>query len=120
AEEPGSALPVVADETGSPTFTLDLAAALVALAGRAPGGIYHLVNDRVATRYSWAEEVLRQCRPGRTLRPISQADFVRASQPPAWGVLDGSRAAAFGVSLRPWEEALAEYLATISESSSLA
>jgi dTDP-4-dehydrorhamnose reductase len=114
ADEPGSPLPVVADETGSPTFTLDLAAALVELTGAAAGGIYHLVNSGSATRYSWAEAVLRQCRPGRGLRPISQADFARASQPPAWGVLDGSKAAAAGVRLRPWGDALRQYLEALA------
>jgi dTDP-4-dehydrorhamnose reductase len=108
--DPGTPLPVVADETGSPTYTLDLAAALVALVDATRGGIYHLVNAGSGTRYSWAEAVLRQCRPARDLRPISQSEFVRASVPPAWGVLDGSKAAAAGVRLRPWADALADYL----------
>jgi dTDP-4-dehydrorhamnose reductase len=113
AAEPGTELPVVADETGSPTFTEDLARAILALVDATDGGIFHLVNAGAATRYSWAEAVLNQCRPGRTLRPISQAEFTRPSTPPAWGVLDGSKAAAAGVTLRPWAEALAEYLASV-------
>ncbi len=111
--EPGAPLPVVADEIGSPTYTVDLALALVALVGATRGGIYHLVNAGSATRYSWAEAVLGQCRPGRSLRQISQADFVRASTPPAWGVLDGSRAASVGVRLRPWADALSDYLGDV-------
>jgi hypothetical protein len=33
--------------------------------------------------------------------------------PPAWGVLDGGRAAAIGVQLRDWQTALGDYLASI-------
>jgi dTDP-4-dehydrorhamnose reductase len=113
AANPGEPLPVVADETGSPTFTIDLAAAILGLVAATDGGIFHLVNADSATRYSWAEAVLRQARPGRTLRPISQKEFVRPSTPPAWGVLDGSKAAAAGVTLRPWSEALADYVSEL-------
>jgi len=110
AANPREPLPVVADETGSPTYTLDLAAAILALVRATDGGVFHLVNAGTATRYSWAEAIVRQCRPDRTLRPISQKEFVRPSTPPAWGVLDGSKAASAGVTLRPWNDALREYL----------
>ena len=109
----GDPLPVVADESGSPTFTLDLAGGILQLVGAAPeGGAFHLVNAGTATRYDWAAEILRRCRPGRSLRPISQAEFQRASTPPAWAVLDASRAAGLGVRLRSWDEALAGYLSS--------
>ncbi len=103
-------LPVVADETGSPTFTRDLARALLELVTAVDGGLYHLVNAGVASRYDWATAVLDRCRPGRRLRPISRRDFVRASAPPAWSVLNGAKAAAAGVSLRDWHTALSDYL----------
>ncbi len=109
----GEALPVVADEIGSPTYAPDLARALIALAERAPGGLYHLVNAGSASRREWADTVLARCAPDRTTRGISQADYPRPSAPPRWAVLDGSRAAGEGVALRPWTEALAEYLPTV-------
>lgn len=102
----GEPLPVVADEVGSPTFAPDLAAAIVSLVGASLGGTYHLVNAGAASRIDWARAVLARLRPDRPTRPIGAAEFVRASNPPAWGVLDGSRAARLGVVLRPWEEAL--------------
>ena len=40
----GEPLPVVADEFGSPTYTLDLARAILDLVSLTDGGIYHLVN----------------------------------------------------------------------------
>jgi dTDP-4-dehydrorhamnose reductase len=105
------ALPAVVDETGSPTFTADLAEGIVALLGAKPqGGLFHLVNAGAVTRYEWAAQVLRRCRPGRGVRPVPQGEYLRSSQPPRWSVLDASRAAGHGVHLRDWQAALAGYL----------
>lgn len=104
-------LPVVSDEIGCPTYTPDLARAIYRLVERTDGGIYHLVNAGSASRLDWARAVLDVRRPGRELKPIAMADFERASKPPAWGVLDTTKARAAGVVLRPWQVALTEYLA---------
>ncbi len=106
----GEPLPVVADEHGSPTRAGDLAAAILALVERSPGGTFHLTNAGATSRLGWAAAVLAARRPERSVRPIGRHDFRRASDPPAWGVLDTGRAAALGVRMRPWEEALAEHL----------
>jgi dTDP-4-dehydrorhamnose reductase len=104
-------LGVVEDEIGSPTYSLDLARAIYALVDRTDGGTFHLANAGVASRYDWAREVLAVRRPGRELRGMARADFARASDPPPWGVLDCARAAGAGITMRPWQVALAEYLA---------
>ena len=106
----GEPLPVVADEFGSPTYTLDLARAILALVSLTEGGIYHLVNSGGASRREWADRVLSVRRPGRTTRPIAASEFTRASNPPPWGVLDTSRAESVGVPIRSWQAALADYL----------
>lgn len=106
-------LRVVGDEVGSPTFAPDLAAALVGLVSTAPPGTYHLAGSGFASRYEVARKLLDRCRPGRSLEPISGTEFVRASSPPAWAVLDSSRAAEFGVRLRGWADALLEYAGAI-------
>ena len=103
-------LPVVTDEIGCPTYTPDLARALFELVARTDGGVFHLVNTGSASRYEWAAAVLAIRRPGRVLRPIGMAEFQRSSEPPPWGVLDTSKAKAAGVELRPWQDALTEYL----------
>jgi dTDP-4-dehydrorhamnose reductase len=105
-------LPVVADEVGSPTSSVDLAAAIAALVERTNGGLFHLVNAGHASRRAWADRVLAARRPGRSTRAISASEFVRASDPPRWAVLATGRAAAAGVTLRDWEAALDEYLRT--------
>jgi dTDP-4-dehydrorhamnose reductase len=104
-------LGVVDDEYGCPTSTLDLARAIHALLECTDGGVFHLANRGAASRFSWARLVLDARRPGRHIRPISRTEFERASDPPPWGVLDSSKAAQAGVVMRPWEDALAAYLA---------
>jgi len=103
---PDEPLRVVGDEVGSPTYVVDLAAALVELIDRAPGGLYHLVNGGQASRAEWADLVLRLAGRSTLVEAIRQEAYPRASIPPLWGVLDGARAAARGVVMRPWPEAV--------------
>lgn len=110
---PGESLSMVADETGRPTYSRDLAAALAVLPELAPAGVIHLANSGHATRYEWAERVLARCRPGIVMRPVSHADYARAAAVPRWAVVDTSRAESIGLTLRPWPEALDEYLAAL-------
>jgi dTDP-4-dehydrorhamnose reductase len=110
---PGAALRVVTDEIGSPTFTPDLARAVIELADVAPAGVYHLAASGSASRFELAQEVLEQCLPGTPMQEISASEFVRASAPPPWAVLDCTRAAGFGVVIRPWQDALREYLSGV-------
>ena len=106
----GDSLKVVEDEVGSPTYSVDLAGAILELlAGDAPGGTYHLVNEGRASRLEEAEQVLQRCRPNSIVRSISRAEFVRESSPPAWAVLDAGRAASVGVTLRSWQLAIDDY-----------
>jgi dTDP-4-dehydrorhamnose reductase len=107
---PDEPLPVVADEHGSPTWTVDLARAILVLIRSSEGGMFHLTAAGVASRLDWARRVLAARRPGRATRPISRSAFQRASDPPPWGVLDTSRAAALGIRMRPWDAALDAYL----------
>ena len=113
--EAGEPLAMVVDETGRPTYSRDLATALVDLPRMAPPGVIHLANGgRATTRYDWAERVLGRCRPGVALQPVSHADYERPATSPRWAVLDTSRAEGLGIALRPWPEALDEYLDEIS------
>lgn len=105
-------LSVVDDEFGAPTYAPDLAAGIGRLIGTGQFGIYHLVNEGTCSRYDFAREVLRLAGVGdHPLRPIKLAEFQRASSPPPHAVLRNFAAAALGICLRPWQEALAEHLA---------
>jgi len=110
ADERGS-LRVVADEISNPTYTPDLAAAIVSLIQTSAYGVYHLTNAGYCSRHDFAREILRLTgRDQIPIEPITQAEFERASVPPAFAPLANTAAAAVGIRLRPWQEALAEFL----------
>lgn len=104
-------LTVVDDEIACPTYAPDLAQAIVRLLDSGQYGIYHLVNEGACSRYEFARAILRQAGRGDyPIRPIKLRDFQRASSPPPRAVLRNFAAAALGIVLRPWPEALAEHL----------
>ncbi len=110
AEQRGS-LRVVDDEVGNPTYAPDLAEAIARLIETKAFGIYHLTNSGYCSRYEFALEVLRLAgREDVAVAPISLADFERASTPPRFAPLANTAAAALGITLRPWQDPLADFL----------
>jgi dTDP-4-dehydrorhamnose reductase len=113
AEKNGS-VRVAADEFGNPTYAPDAAAAMAQLAVTGHYGIYHLTNGGFCSRHALAAEILRLA--GMTsvpVAPILSAEWPRPSRPPLHAVLANSAAAALGIRPRSWQEALAEYVATL-------
>ncbi|MBN1262264.1 MAG: dTDP-4-dehydrorhamnose reductase, partial [Anaerolineae bacterium] len=110
ADEQG-ALRVVTDEVACPTYVVDLAEAIVQLIQTHAYGIYHFTNAGIASRFEFAQEILRQSGRGHIpIEPITMAEFKRASTPPAYAPLANNAGAALGIRLRPWQEALSEFL----------
>jgi dTDP-4-dehydrorhamnose reductase len=110
AREP---LRLVADETGSPSYTHDVAEAITELIGSAAvAGTHHLVNGGRASRAGWARELLRQAGVTVATEDVPGATWPRASTPPAWAVLEPTPLPG-GEPLRPWQAALADYLPTL-------
>jgi dTDP-4-dehydrorhamnose reductase len=104
------ALSVVRDEIGSPTYVPDLADALAQLIETEQYGVYHLVNAGACSRYEWAVEILRTANVPRPVKPITLAEYSRASTPPANGALENFAAATMlNLKLRPWQEALGAF-----------
>jgi len=109
----GEPLRLVVDETGSPSFTHDVADAITELIGSAAvGGTHHLVNGGRASRAAWARELLRQAGVEVGTEDVPAATWPRASTPPAWAVLEQTPLPG-GEPLRPWQAALADYLPTL-------
>ncbi len=107
----GEPLRVVTDEVGSPTYALDLADGLARLIATGRPGIYHLTNAGACSRYEFARAILRLAGIDMPVEPITSDAFERASTPPPYAPLANVFAAAAGVVMRPWEEALADYIA---------
>lgn len=103
-------LRVVNDEFGNPTYAPDVANALVDLVQTKCYGIYHLVNDGYASRYEWAQTLFELTGPQIEMTPIPSSEWPRPTSPPNHAVLINQAAAALGIRLRPWQEALAQYV----------
>lgn len=111
----GVPLRVVDDEYGNPTSALDAADAMVRLLEEGRPGAYHCVNEGSCSRYALAQAVLQAAgRAHVAVEPIKLADFVRPASPPPHAVLVNQAAAALGIRLRPWQEAVAAYAATFA------
>ena len=107
-------LRVVDDQIGSPTYAEDLAPALLELLDRGGRGLYHLANRGVASRLELARFALSSLGAGLAdleIQPVKTVDFPLPAQRPLYTVLDCSRAAALGVELRSWQDAVRSYLA---------
>ena len=105
---------VVDDEFGSPTYAGDLADALVQLAIRRGEGIFHLVNEGRVSRFALARETARIAGLNpEQVTPIATKAFLERyplpARRPADSTLRNLRAAAAGITLRDWREALGEY-----------
>lgn len=104
-------LKVVNDQRCTPTATTDLARAIAALLETEAYGLYHATNSGSTTWYEFAREILRLADIDIPLRPISTAEFGAKARRPPFSVLDCSKlAAATGIQMPPWQQALAQYL----------
>jgi dTDP-4-dehydrorhamnose reductase len=112
AVERGETPPVVEDQTSSPTYAPDLAKVLVDFAAARRPGLFHVANAGTATRVEMATAALteRGLDPD-TIKPVSFADLNRPAARPTYSVLDNRAMRVAGLPpLRPWREAVAEYV----------
>ena len=100
----------VDDQHGCPTFTADLAAAVVTLAVDRRPGIFHVTNQGATTWFGFVRAVVAAAGddPGR-VEPIATADLdpPRPAPRPANSVLDNAALRLGGLPLLPpWEDGL--------------
>jgi dTDP-4-dehydrorhamnose reductase len=107
---------VVDDQRGQPTWTVDLAAAIMRLVeAEAPFGIYHGTSSGETTWFGFAQAIFAQLGldPARVLPTTSDA-FVRPAPRPAYSVLGHDAWQRAGVApIREWSDALAESITTV-------
>ena len=106
-------LEVVSDEIGSPTYTLDLAVGLLDLIQAGASGLYHLAGSGSCSRYELARETLLLVGLGDVeVDPVTSDVFPMKAARPLNSVLDCSKAAAIGVTMPDWRDALAVFAAS--------
>lgn len=108
----------VDDQHGSPTFTADLAAAIVTLALDRRPGVHHVTNSGTTTWFGFVRAVLQAAGhdPDR-VEPISTAELdpPRPAPRPANSVLDNAALRLAGLPLLPdWEDGLARLVGVLA------
>ena len=108
-------LRVVADQTCTPTFTRDVARVTARLLETEAYGLYHAVNSGECSWYAVAEEAVRLAGLSTPLSPITTAEYPTAAKRPPYSRLDCAKLeAVIGEPMRPWREALGEYVSELA------
>jgi dTDP-4-dehydrorhamnose reductase len=107
---------VVDDQIGQPTWTVDLAGAILRLVeAEAPFGVYHGTSSGETTWFGFAQAIFSELGldPARVLPTTSEA-FVRPAPRPAYSVLGHDAWKGAGVApIREWSNALGESITTV-------
>jgi dTDP-4-dehydrorhamnose reductase len=116
AAQKNPVLKVVTDEVGSPTYTMDLATGILGLVAAEARGMYHLAGSGSCSRFELAQRILEIAGFDTPVEPVTSSVFPAKATRPLNSVLDCSKAAALGVTMPEWSDALARFLAEIGES----
>jgi len=109
---------VVADQTGSPTWTEDLAEASLGLVQKKTSGTFHLVNQGVCSWYQFACRIMLEAGLSVKIQPCRSADFPRRAKRPTKAVLSTRKAeAVLGRPLPDWKMSLGRYWASLAKAS---
>lgn len=105
-------LSIVDDQIGSPTYTVDLANAISALIECDASGVFHVANSDYCSWFTFGQSILEYSGiNGVSIRAISSKELGRAAIRPGYSGFDCRKLKdATGMSLRPWFEALKDYL----------
>jgi dTDP-4-dehydrorhamnose reductase len=101
---------VVADQVGSPTWTVSLSRMILALTETGAFGTYHAVGKGSCSWYEFAEQIWATMGFTTPLRPTTAAAFGRPAPRPAYSVLDVGALEALGIMVPTWQEQLQAYL----------
>lgn len=105
---------VVNDQVGCPTFTRDLAEAILCLAATDKYGVYHCVNRGVCSWYDFASLIIKTFGIDAEVEPISTEEYrqrfpLSAARPEYSGLDCRKLEQAADFHLRTWQEAFADY-----------
>lgn len=107
-------LTVVDDQVGSPTSTVDLAAAIIDLIHTDHYGYYHGTCEGQCSWYDFALEIFRLSGIEIEVEPVTSEQFVRPAPRPKYSVLENKALNDLNMNhFRTWQESLVEYLKSL-------
>jgi len=116
---------VVEDQWGSPTYTMDLARAILKIIedDSVSYGIYHFTNEGMTSWYEFARAIYKKAKrlglieenKRVEIQPIKTEDYPTAARRPRYSVLSKEKIKKkFGLKIRDWDKALEDFLSTLS------
>ncbi len=104
-------LNVVSDQVGTPTYSGDLAKAILHIINTSEKdrikGIYHFSNEGVISWYDFAQAIMQITKASCNVYPIESKDFPAKANRPFYSVLNkGKIKADFNISIPYWFESL--------------
>jgi len=106
----GAPIKVVDDQVLTPTFTVDLAEAVVKLLATEQFGLYHITSEGECSWYKFAKTIFELEKTAADLAPATTAEVMSPVRRPAYSVLNKSKLGSLGICMPAWEDALARYL----------
>jgi dTDP-4-dehydrorhamnose reductase len=104
-------LDVVGDQRGSPTYSVDLARAVIQLCRQEASGVVHVTNRGECSWYDFAREIIAGAGLATVLHETTSDKFVRPAERPKYSVLSPESLQKRGIEMPAWGDALRRYLA---------
>lgn len=107
----GEEIRVVDDMFMSPTYTKDVARTLKKFLKLKPEfGVYHMVNEGFCSWYEFTKAIFEILGWDVEVKPIKSSELKRLAKRPLFSALQNKKLEEIGLRMRPWREALEEYL----------
>ncbi len=104
------ALDVVDDQRGCPTYSVDLAHAIITLCQENASGILHATNAGNCSWFEFAREIISASELTVPVHPVSTQQMPRPARRPAYSVLSDASLRRYGIEMPTWQNALRRYL----------
>lgn len=103
-------LDVVNDQRGCPTYSVDLARAIIQLCRKGASGIWHVTNSGDCSWFEFAREIVAEAGLTTAVRPVSSQQMARPAPRPAYSVLSPRSLQSAGIGMPAWQDALRRYI----------
>lgn len=114
--ESPSPLMVVNDQTGNPTWTLEIARQTKAILEGGLYGLFHATSEGETSWYGFTRDIFDLMKMPVDILPCTTDQYPRPAPRPHYSVLENQRLKEAGLNvMRPYREALAEFLALHGE-----
>ena len=103
-------LKVIADQTGTPTYAIDLADCIISIiqSDSIAYGIYHYSNEGIASWYDFSKAIFELSGTDVKVIPVPTSEYKTRAVRPAYSVMDKSKIKqTFGLQIPYWRDSLA-------------